>query len=1145
LKKLFLLFLFLAACQLNGITQTFYQLKGVPAIQEGGTTVIASPDGNMLVGGYKGDSAMVMKVTPNGNILWTRTFAPSSALQNKIWHLNITPDGYLIGTGGFLISTATPGSGFYFKMDINGNLIWINREAHSVEVFFTKIIPVSALEYRVFVNYRYLNGAWGDMGSILVDASTGNINTTTPRFNLAPVPYVDDLLGANIFPGQGVFYSGRTYLNGAPISGSRPILAKFDAANNPVWAKYYFHTSGTSARLYGKEVTQQGNKFICSYFGDYNGISGNFTFGLFATDLNGNMLWNRNFDLPISTTDDFYRDVAIPGGYVMIGSSISAGNRDMFLVAADTLGNLQWARRMGSPGSSEFNYYHSYPGTYALGSLWVTGTSTTAGNEDLFLARIDPAGSISCFGLQPLVVNTTTFPLFTANLPITTAPEVLPTSVVPSTLTTNLVDVCQSFSISLGPDQSSCNPVLLSPGSGAGWQFVWQDGSTGSTFSATVPGTYHVTVTSNCCVASDTVIVSLNSPPPVNLGPDQNLCAGATGLLDAGNPGATYLWSNNFTGQSQTVGAGTWWVQVTLNGCVGVDTIVITTTALSVNLGPDQNLCAGSTTLLDAGNPGATYLWSNNFTGQSQAVGPGTWWVQVTLNGCVGVDTIVITTTVLPVNLGPDQGLCVGSTTLLDAGNPGATYLWSNNFTGQSQTVGAGTWWVQVTLNGCVGADTIVITTTALSVNLGPDQSLCPGSTALLDAGNPGATYLWSNNFTGQSQAVGAGTWWVQVTLNGCVVADTIVISINPLSVNLGADQNLCAGSTLLLDAGNPGATYLWSNNFTGQSQTVGTGTWWVQVTLNGCVASDTIVITITSFSANLGADQNLCAGSTVLLDAGNLGATYFWSNNFTGQSQTVGAGIWWVQVTVNGCIEADTVVIGSFPQPLVELGPPQTICEGQTVLLYAGNPGAAFLWNNSETTQSQSVSASGVWSVTVTNSDGCSTTDQVLITVIQSGILDLGPDIDHCGSAVSLRSNLDAQSYLWSTGETVSAIEADITGDYILTVVNECGIDSDTVHVEISGIISGPFFPNAFTPNHDFLNDLFCITGIFPAEGYNLQVWNQWGSLIYETNDPAGCWDGNYLGDPAQEGVYVFVLRMLNCEGQLSHIAKSVTLIR
>jgi hypothetical protein len=121
----------------------------------------------------------------------------------------------------------------------------------------------------------------------------------------------------------------------------------------------------------------------------------------------------------------------------------------------------------------------------------------------------------------------------------------------------------------------------------------------------------------------------------------------------------------------------------------------------------------------------------------------------------------------------------------------------------------------------------------------------CGGSVAL-NAGNTGSSYLWSNGAVTQSIiATASGNYFVRVTnTNGCFKSDTINITINPLPVvNLGRDTSICTGSSVMLDAGNAGATYLWNNGSTTRTINVNQGgSYNVSVTNSaGCRGADTI----------------------------------------------------------------------------------------------------------------------------------------------------------------------------------------------------------------------------------------------------------------------------------------------------------------
>ncbi|RKD96717.1 hypothetical protein BXY64_3655, partial [Marinifilum flexuosum] len=226
---------------------------------------------------------------------------------------------------------------------------------------------------------------------------------------------------------------------------------------------------------------------------------------------------------------------------------------------------------------------------------------------------------------------------------------------------------------------------------------------------------------------------------------------------------------------------------------------------LSVDLGLDREFCQGDSVTLTANFAGGTYLWNTGETSQSIIVkSAGNYSVIVTdINGCTGTDDVDVRVHSNPViNLGPDKVTCDGVAVMLDAGHPGSSYVWSNGETLQAiLTPIGGNYSVVVTdVNGCVGMDDAnIIVNMPPTVDLGLDQETCDGNIITLDAGNSGATYLWSNGATTQTITVNAsGNYSVVVTdANGCSATDDVNVTVHPNPVvDLGTDQETCAGGT-------------------------------------------------------------------------------------------------------------------------------------------------------------------------------------------------------------------------------------------------------------------------------------------------------------------------------------------------------------
>ncbi|HRI62539.1 MAG TPA: T9SS type A sorting domain-containing protein, partial [Saprospiraceae bacterium] len=83
------------------------------------------------------------------------------------------------------------------------------------------------------------------------------------------------------------------------------------------------------------------------------------------------------------------------------------------------------------------------------------------------------------------------------------------------------------------------------------------------------------------------------------------------------------------------------------------------------------------------------------------------------------------------------------------------------------------------------------------------------------------------------------------------------------------------------------------------------------------------------------------------------------------------------------GCDSTVTVNVAANPFPVVDLGQDSTICEGQTLTLDAGNPGATYNWSNGATTQTINVNSSDLYTVTVTNTSGCAASNEVAVSVV------------------------------------------------------------------------------------------------------------------------------------------------------------------
>ena len=290
--------------------------------------------------------------------------------------------------------------------------------------------------------------------------------------------------------------------------------------------------------------------------------------------------------------------------------------------------------------------------------------------------------------------------------------------------------------VSLGRDTTYCaaKGFKYTLNAGIGYKtYNWKPTGTTQTIKDSVTRTHSVIVTNDKnCEAMDTITITVNKNPEVNLGKDTTYCTpkSISRILDAGNGFASYKWSNSFTTPTITVyGSGTFGVIVTdSKKCKGGDTISINEHLNpKVNLGNDTTFCSGISKKLDAGS-GYVYNWSTGVKTQTiLANSSGKYSVEIKdFYNCPGRDTVLITVNQSPVvKLGPDKTVNPDApiNVTLDAGAGFKTYDWNTGAKTQTITVNKDDiYFVKVSNDkGCTGGDTIVV------------RYWAPGSSSLLE----------------------------------------------------------------------------------------------------------------------------------------------------------------------------------------------------------------------------------------------------------------------------------------------------------------------------------------------------------------------------------------------------------------------------
>ena len=730
----------------------------------------------------------------------------------------------------------------------------------------------------------------------------------------------------------------------------------------------------------------------------------------------------------------------------------------------------------GSPtavgGSSPYTY-HWFPASGLNSSTIANPTAQPTSSTTYYVTVTDSKG---CTSVDSVIIKVRPVP--TANAGRDTA-------------------ICNDFSVKLGGSPTGT-------GGTPGYTYSWSPTIGLNSNNAANPiaspnntSSYVLTLTDSAgCKATASVTITVNPVPTANAGANVSVgtCIGDSTHLggspsaSGGTPGYSYNWSPS-QGLTCTNCANPWIKGISnsgfysltvtdVNGCTSTSQTLVTVTQsnLSANAGNSGALCPGALTGLTlGGNPtaqggtlGYAYNWfpSTGLSSSSVAnpvANPSastTYYLTVTdSKGCIAIDSVLATVyPSMTVNAGNDTTICsritvqLGGSPTVSGGSSPFTYAWSP--------------------------------ATALS------------STS---ASNPIATPTTSH------------TYVVTVTgSTGCSATASVVVKVNPNpTANAGTNGNLVAcnadsikiGGTPAALGGTTPYTYVWSpagglscdscaNPYV--SHLGSNATYTLVVTdSNGCSAQSQVSITVTGsgLTASAGNGASFCQGSVIPVTlggsptaaGGNGTYTYAWTpttglNSSTSPnpkaSPTVTTKYNVVVTDGNGCIGIDSVLIRVNPNPISNAGTSDTICSGAQVVLggsptasggtgsiytYQWSPATNFITSNTIANPRVQPTANLIYTVTVTDSIGCSSASSVNVTVNQNPVANAGTPqtIVSCqlacaslGGAPTATSGTAPYLYAWapSTGlnntglSNPTACNLSSSGNYQVTVTDKNG---------------------------------------------------------------------------------------------------------
>jgi gliding motility-associated-like protein len=661
---------------------------------------------------------------------------------------------------------------------------------------------------------------------------------------------------------------------------------------------------------------------------------------------------------------------------------------------------------------------------------------------------------------------------------------------------------------SITPVHATCNGAatgsadLTVSGGTSPYIYSWSNFTAAQDINNVQAGTYYVIITdTKSCTKRDSVTIT--EPAAITLSAvvtNVNCNSGSNGAIDltvTGGTGAyTYSWSNSTSNQDLTgLAAGTYTVIVTdANSCTATASYTVTQPITLVLTGSAYNaLCANTATgsvdiTVGGGTLPYTFAWSNSaVTEDIINVAAATYTVTVTdANGCtitapfvVGQPT-VLTSSIIPTNVtcnGADNG---SADLTVSGGTSPYTYLWSN-FVGSQDVSGldGGLYIVIITdAKGCTKRDSIQIVEPApLALSTTVQQISCfnanDGAINLaVTGGTVPFNFAWSNSeFSQNISNLAGGTYSVIVNdANSCTATISALI-INPLQLGLNSvvTRPKCHGSNngaidIIVSGGSPGYTYNWSNSATTEDISgLLSGTYKLTITdSRGCTKTDSIIVTEPNPLYSTGFITNVsCFGASdgfvdITAYGGTLPYDFKWStSSITEDIATLPGGNYTVTVTdANLCTSSALYVVNEPPALSVNAVGTNVTCFGSNngtvkAIATGGLPPYEYLWSTFSVDSSVSNVSAGIYTVLLTDSNGCNTYDSITIhqpaQLLLSGVVTNASCNGNADGAINttVTGGTGAYTYLWSNNSNSDDLVSLAAGTYTVTVTDVNGCSS------------------------------------------------------------------------------------------------------